>query len=193
MTAPLIGMIGRRRSGKDSFASTLVDELGYDRVAFADPLREAALALNPLVGPAPLPGDLTSGYRRLAEVVETLGWERAKDTVPEVRVVLQRLGTNAVRALDDTFWVRAAVARIEASSAPVVVTDCRFPNEAEAVRLAGGYLVRVVRPGATTADDVDLHASETALDDYPEDFYVDNSGTLADLAATARDLISHIP
>jgi len=192
MTAPLIGMIGRRRSGKDSFATTLVSELGYDRVAFADPLREAALALDPLVGPASLPGDLTSSYRRLSEVVETLGWERAKDCVPEVRAVLQRLGTDAIRSLDDTFWVRTAMARVEASSAPVVVTDCRFPNEAEAIRLAGGYLVRVVRPGATSASDVDLHPSETALDDYPEDFYVDNSGTLADLASDALLLIDQL-
>lgn len=192
MTPPLIGMIGRRRSGKDSLASTLVDELGYDRVAFADPLREAALALNPLVGPASIPGDLVSGYRRLSEVVECLGWERAKDSVPDVRGILQRLGTDAIRALDSEFWVRTALARVAESDAPVVLTDCRFPNEAEAIRLAGGYLVRVVRPGATTADDVDLHPSETALDDYPEDFYVDNSGTLDDLAANARDLIARL-
>ena len=189
MTAPLIGMIGRRRSGKDSFAETLVDAFGYARVAFADPLREAALGLDPLVGPAALPGDPVAKYRRLSYVVDAIGWESAKDCVPEVRSTLQRLGTDAIRALDSEFWVRTAMQRVAATSSPVVVTDCRFQNEAEAVRRAGGYLVRVVRPGATSADASDLHASETALDDYPEDFYVDNSGTLADLASEARDLL----
>lgn len=33
--APLIGLIGRKRSGKDAFAAALVEHRGYARVAFA--------------------------------------------------------------------------------------------------------------------------------------------------------------
>jgi len=198
---PLVGLIGRQRSGKDTFAATLVEEFRYRRVAFADPLRQAAYALDPLVGPCALPGDLVAKYRRLSYVVDAIGWESAKDTVPEVRATLQRLGTNAIRALDEDFWVRAGMATVAEHRAtvrrwpsgefympgrPVVVTDVRFPNEAEAVRRAGGVLVRVVRPGA----DGGGHATETALDDYPEDFLVDNDGTLEDLATEARTVAS---
>jgi hypothetical protein len=41
---PLVGLVGYARSGKDTFAAAL----GYRRLAFADPLKELALAVNPL-------------------------------------------------------------------------------------------------------------------------------------------------
>lgn len=210
MAPALIGMIGRRRSGKDTFAKTLVEELDFRRVAFADPLRDAALALDPIVGPTSLPGDLVPSYHRLSEVIDTLGWEVAKDFAPEVRRILQALGTDAIRKLDDEFWVRIAMERVgdlqtgmthsgwsgrvvrSFDGHSVVVTDCRFPNEAEAIRQAGGVIVRVERPGATEAAEEDLHASETALDDYPEDYVVPNTGTLEDLAEHARQIAAQL-
>src|SRR5690606_2925967 len=76
---------------------------------------------------------------RLTQVVGNLGWERAKD-VPEVRRTLQRLGV-AIRELDTGFWLHAAARTIEAAlggGRPVVVTDVRFPNEAEYIRRKGG-------------------------------------------------------
>lgn len=42
-----IGIVGRKRSGKDTAAAALVEKLGYVRHGFADPLKDAALALNP--------------------------------------------------------------------------------------------------------------------------------------------------
>lgn len=180
----LIGVLGKKRAGKDTFAATLLDEYGYQRVAFADPLRDAALRLDPLVGPAPLPDDLVPRYRSLSEVVGALGWERAKDSVPEVRGILQRLGTDAIRALDPDFWIRQALLPIEARTAPVVVTDVRFPNEADELVARGGTLVRIVRPGHPA--DGDEHPTEKALDNYPTRFTVTNGGTLEDLQEAAR-------
>lgn len=198
MTAPaLIGLLGKKRSGKDSFASVLVDDFGFQRVAFADPLRDAALALDPFVGPTALPGDLVPSYHRLSEVIDALGWEKAKDFAPEVRRILQALGTDAIRTLDDGFWVRMAMHKaaelreptrrwpsgeLYTPGRPVVVTDVRFPNEAEAIRQAGGVLVRVERPGF----DGDGHATETALDGFPEDYIVANDADLEALHGEAR-------
>lgn len=197
MTAPaLIGLLGKKRSGKDSFASVLLEDFGFQRVAFADPLRDAALALDPFVGPTPLPGDLVPSYHRLSEVIDALGWERAKDFAPEVRRILQALGTDAIRTLDDGFWVRMAMQKVAelreptrrwpsgelyTPGSPVVVTDVRFPNEAEAIRQAGGVLIRVERPGF----DGDGHATETALDGWPEDYVVDNDADLEALRGHA--------
>jgi hypothetical protein len=215
-TPLLIGLIGRKRTGKDTLAATLVDELGFARVAFADPLRELALAIDPLVGPAPLPGDGVPRYRRLSEVVAAIGWEAAKDCVPEVRsTALQSLG-QALRGVDEGFWVEQAMetvdhlrcpvrpypsairaALLEAgfpleeprAALPVVVTDVRMPNEAEAIRAVGGVLVRVTRPGTASADE---HVTETALDDYPEDFLIENDRDLEALRAEAHALVRTI-
>ncbi|QOP64329.1 deoxynucleoside monophosphate kinase [Arthrobacter phage London] len=192
--APLIGLIGKKRTGKDTFAAKLVRDHGYTRVALADPLREAALALDPIVGTFPLNSEGVLRVRewRLSEVIDELGWEKAKDYVPEVRRTLQRLGTESIRSLDDQFWIRTAFQRIDALRAegkPVVVTDVRYPNEADAIREATGYLVRIVRD---LPDDGDSHASEKAMDDYREHLRVPNNGSVEDLdylaGAIARDL-----
>jgi hypothetical protein len=182
---PLVGLIGKKRSGKDSFAAPLLAEFGFRRVAFAGPLRDAALRLDPWVGPAGLPSWPTPEMHRLTEVIGELGWERAKDHVPGVRETLQRLGTDVVRELDPDFWVRAGARAIEARTAPVVVTDVRFPNEADWVRSRGGILVRIVRPSTDASED---HPTELALEGYAEDLLITNDGTLAELEAHARTL-----
>ncbi|QOP65084.1 deoxynucleoside monophosphate kinase [Arthrobacter phage Adumb2043] len=194
MTAPLLGLIGKKRTGKDTFAGTLIERHAYARIALADPLREAALALDPIVGTFPLQSDGVVRVRewRLSDVVEELGWEKAKDYIPEVRRTLQRLGTESIRSLDDRFWIRTAFQRIDTlreAGTPVVVTDVRYPNEADAIKAAGGYLVRIVRD---LPDDGDAHASEKAMDDYREDLRIGNNGTREELAflayAVGRDL-----
>jgi hypothetical protein len=189
---PLIGLIGYKRSGKNTVADVLVDCFGYRSIAFADPLREAVRALDPLVGRFPLPGQLSapSDGWRLSEVLDAIGYEKAKE-IPEVRRTYQRFGTDSIRALDPGFWLRLGEQRIDelrdatlrheqgmfdAVESPVAVTDARFPNEADTIRARGGYIVRVVRPGFEP--EAGAHTSETALDGYGEDFVVDNSRDL---------------
>jgi len=154
----VIGVAGRKRSGKDTFAARLTDVHGYTRVASADPLRAMALALDPLVR-------TTSGHIvRLAELVAFEGWERSKSHA-EVRRTLQRLGTEAGRGvLGDTIWIDTAMRTVADVPGPVVITDVRYPNEADAIRAAGGLVVRIDRPGLALSD---VHPSETAMDDYP--------------------------
>ena len=184
----LIGVTGKKRAGKDTFAKGLL-ERGFQRFAFADPLKEAALALDPLI---PFEADeryLADEFgwdprERLSAVVARLGWERAKE-IREVRRTLQRFGVG-IRALDEDFWVRPLRAALETAEAPLVVTDVRFPNEAEEIHRLGGMLLRIVRPDLESTD---THPSETALDGYPVDVEVLNDNgpeALTDLARTVR-------
>lgn len=211
MSDLVIGLMGKKRSGKDSFAQRLVEEHGFTKVALADPLRQAALALDPIVGAEVDPrGGAEYGYGgqvfdiptaepvHLSEVVREHGWEAAKDHWEygaEVRRILQRLGTESIRALDQDFWVRAAWRTIEAIDGPVVITDVRYPNEAMSLQIARrrgvpAYLVRITRPGLK--DDGDAHPSETALDGWPADYYVDNDRGLAELHQQADDVLGSI-
>lgn len=184
----IIGVSGKKRSGKDTLAATLVENFGFARYAFADPLKELALDVNPLVyrgvvRPSGYDEIQTAQADRLAPVIERIGWERAKER-PEVRRILQALGVG-VRELDEDFWVRTTMTRALAEDQPVVITDVRFPNEVEAIRDAGGHIVRVTRPGMTHDD---THISETALDDLEPDTLIENDGTLEDLERKAEAL-----
>lgn len=178
---PLIGLVGKKRSGKDTFANYT----GFQKVALADPLREAALGLDPIVV-----GDVTNGLR-LSEVVDSIGWEMAKDSYPEVRRTLQRLGTESIRALDPNFWVRIAAQRIietRDAGMPVVVTDVRYPNEIDLIHSLGGTVIRVVGRGQVG----DAHPSETVLDDVPVDIELDNSGSLIQLQMSAEFIVDQL-
>ena len=169
---PHIAITGRARSGKDTAAETLID-LGWQRVAFADGVRDMAYAIDPTVAV----GRLGVSCTNLTALVDAHGWDAAK-AIPDVRRFLQRLGTEGVRNhLGDTAWIDLAMRKATAAS---VFTDARFPNEADAIRAAGGIVVRVVRPGQPAVVD---HVSETAMDGYDVDAEIVNDGTVADLGA----------
>ena len=69
-----------------------------------------------------------------------------------------------------------------------IITDVRYPNEADYIKGQGGTVVRVVRG----TDSTDQHSSETAMDDYPVDFTINNCGTLKDLAVETNRIWEEI-
>ncbi|MFJ9616699.1 deoxynucleotide monophosphate kinase family protein [Streptomyces noursei] len=176
-----IALMGRARAGKDTVAARLVEPHGYTRIAFADPIKRMALDIDPIMVAN---HDWGPSVKRLSGVVEFWGWERAKDQYPGVRRILQHIG-QTVRDLDPEFWIRVALRELDSVSGPVVVTDVRYPNEAEALRARGFRLVRVIRPGQ---DLTNSHASETALDDYQPNAVVVNAGSLSELRMRADAL-----
>lgn len=163
----VIGMSGYAQSGKDTIGKML-SEVGFERASFADRIRESLYALDPKI----------SEDERISDAVNEKGWELAKTSTPEVRALLQRLGSEVGRdLLDENLWVTMTLRKVE-DGAKVVVTDCRFPNEAEAIKRLGGEMWRVTRPGCVP---VNNHPSETALDDWKFDHYFVNDGTVEDL------------
>jgi hypothetical protein len=167
-----IGIIGRARVGKDTAGAWLVDNRGYRRVAFCDTVKEMALELNPIV-------DFVGKEVRLSDIVAEMGWERAKDECPEARPFLQRLGHGA-REVDPDIWVRPAMkkaAEANESGVPVVVTDVRYPNEAESLRGAGFHLVHIDRQDVPRFN----HVSDNSLTAEDADYLIYNSGEVYDL------------
>lgn len=198
MTYRNIAIMGKARSGKDSLAEALVEHYTFTRLAFADPLREAALKLDPIVETT-LERDDWLETERLSQAVAAMGWERAKDRYPEVRRILQRMG-QGVRDFEEDFWLDILLRKVDGSdklNMPVVVTDVRYPNEAWALRDRGFLMVRAIRPyvrgnmsarymmPATAA----AHPSETALDSFSADVTLHNNFTLADWQAQAPFLV----
>lgn len=173
----IIGLSGYARSGKDEAANILVSEYGFVRVAFADKLRDVLYALNPLVTVKAFSAwggkNVVTTPVYVQDVIDVYTWNNYKESEygSEMRRLLQRLGTEAGRqTLWDSIWIDAAFANMD-DDAKVVVTDARFPNEAEAVRERGGSLWRVNRVGVGPAmgKDGHIHASETSLDLYTFD------------------------
>lgn len=184
---PDIALIGRARSGKDEIAKHLVSRHGYARVAFADALKEMALSTDPWIISE------NGGALRLSMVVSKYGWEKAKDSSPDVRRTLQNLGV-AVRNQDPNFWLRQGINkahRAHSNGSPVVVTDVRFLNEVRALEDLHFMTASVTRPCRITEglDATDTHVSETELANYPTDRAICNAGSIDDLHADIEKLL----
>lgn len=183
----ILGISGRAGSGKDAAASVLIERYGFVRVGFADEIKRTAQRFfgwddDRLWGPS----------------------ERRNEPDPKwggltARRALQVLGTEVGRQLHPDVWVRAALATIargpthlsydedgyivaSVEAKGFVIPDVRFRNEVEAIRAAGGTVLRVVRPGAGLGGDAGAHASENELTDSDPffDFRIVNDGTLVD-------------
>jgi hypothetical protein len=177
VTARLIGLTGMKGRqagvGKDEAAKALIGR-GWKRDAFADRMRKAMLALDPVIDYDGIFGEL-----RLSRLVERDGWDGAKRNHPEVRRLLQKFGTEAGRDIHGTSCWVDALFRDWTGLSPLVITDVRFDNEAQAVRDRGGRVVRIVRPGLEPLPGE--HASEIGVTDDLVDEVVMNDRTVADL------------
>jgi len=166
-----IGLSGWAKSGKDTVAQYLVENHGFTRISFADPMREALLALDPYVPYMGL-------HMRLSGVIHFRGWDNAKRDVPEIRELLQRFGTEVGRNMfGQDFWVNQAIEKATRYE-KVVFSDCRYNNEADAVKAIGGVVWRIFRPEVSAVND---HTSEQDLNNYPFDSHIQNDSTLENL------------
>lgn len=172
--SPFIVGIGHVMNvGKDVAADGLVRDLGFVKVAFADQLRELVMGMDPLVTSATRTVNTSVGHGHYKWVVQGMGYEAAKATYPEVRAVLQRAGVAARDVFGEDFWVDQAFARARRFER-VVMPDVRFLNEAQAIRDAGGVLIKIDRLGRVARG----HVSETELatwDGWDEVFENDRS------------------
>ena len=163
----IIGLSGYAQSGKDTVAEMLCDKYKYKRRAFADPMRQALLILNPQL----------DSITRVSDLVDDYGWEFAKKN-PEVRRLLQVLGTDVGRKMfGENVWVKMLMDNLNHEDR-VVISDVRFPNEAEAIKKLGGSVWRINRHNHSAANG---HTSEHAMDNYMFNHVIYNDGTIDEL------------
>lgn len=110
-----------------------------------------------------------------------------------VRDFLQKLGTDALRTgLHPNVWVNALMADYvpdEDGDLPNwIITDTRFPNEAQAIKEKGGIIIRVERPGVKPIND---HPSEVGLDGWDFDYKIANVSDIYSLKETIRNILKH--
>lgn len=134
----IIGLNGEAGAGKDSVADVLVQDFGYQRIAFADGLKEALYAFNPYAQTA-------GEYKLVSEIVDEFGWDYAKHEFSEVRGLLQSMGVE-YRKLDENVWIKVAHRKmLESSSSNIVFTDLRFENELKYLMSRNAAVIKVER------------------------------------------------
>ncbi len=175
----LIGLVGRKRSGKDTAAAFLSKE-GFRIVKFAHGIKVMLSALLKA---------LDFSDRNINRMIEGDLKEVPCDVLcgKSPRFFMQHLGTEFGRdIIGENFWVNITME--ECKKYPdVVISDCRFPNEAEAIKEVGGILIRICRDNKR--DGSGYHLSEEFCDKLHVDFELDNNGTLEEMAEGIKQIL----
>jgi hypothetical protein len=182
----------------------LADQSGWEIKKFAGKLKTIASLLT---------GIPTEKFEDQEFKKTNLGPEWSDHGMPiTVRDLLQRLGTDALRqGLHSNTWVNALMAdyapvkhHVEyattenGSVLPIefktiypnwIVTDCRFPNEAAAIKKAEGVMIRINRPGIKP---INNHPSEVALDGCEFDYVIENEGDITYLKEQIKEILCQI-
>lgn len=101
-----------------------------------------------------------NAYTQLKNMGFALKETWSTDDLMTGREFMQYFGTDICRKMYGNIWSQATVNRINQEQPGIgIITDCRFPNEVQAVKDAGGVVIRLTRQVSD-----DSHFSETALD-----------------------------
>lgn len=180
-TITLLGLAGRKGTGKDTAAYHLVLAHGFRQIALADPIRDG---LRAMLG-------LSSDELLDRSIKETaIDWLGVSP-----RHLMQTLGTEWGRNnVARDVWLRVATRRLEAiansrqgTPARIVVSDIRFDDEADWIRSHGGRVIHIRRPMACSQHD--QHASEAGVTIGLGDHIVRNISTIERLHERLDTLI----
>jgi len=208
----ILGVTGLIGSGKDTVADYLCTFHGFKRVSFAASLKDAVSAV--FGWDRELLEGSTKSSREWREQTD-IWWSTRLQMDITPRWVLQYWGTDVLRNHFHTdIWVASVENKLRQSTDNIVITDCRFINEVNAIKNVGGTTMRVVRGkqpewydaavsynkgevgnmtwsiSKAKLDKLRVHASEYSSVGLDYDHYVDNNGTIDELHTVIKSIIN---
>lgn len=196
----LIGICGQIGSGKDTAGDYLVNFHEFKRMSFASTLKDAVASI--FGWDRELLEGRTKASREWREEIDPWWSNRlGRDITP--RWILQQWGTEVCRnGFHNDIWIASLENQLRKTTDNVVVTDLRFPNEIEAIRRAGGRVIRICRgddprwfqcarisPAMMPELFPDVHASEYSWATAEFDILVENNGTIDQLYSELKSLV----
>lgn len=161
MNSNIIAFAGRKQSGKTTcsqfvakYFNGIIEPFNGAKIYnFADPLKQD-ICMN-ILG---LTHNQCYGEDIDKNTYTDIEWDGIKLTAREV---MQFIGTDIFRKMKPDVWAGATIAKIHREQPQLaIIADCRFPNEVDVVKNAGGLVIKLTRNPYNSS-----HSSETALDE----------------------------
>lgn len=201
----IIGVCGLIGGGKGTVADILVDNHNFQKISFADPLKDMI-------------SNVFNWSRHLLEgdTKESREWREQRDdwwadrlSIPNLtpRWVLQYWGTDVCRVnFHEDIWIASLENKlskiINSGSAHlimnIVIPDTRFPNEIKMIRKLGGevwgvrrgedpdWMINLIQYGEEPHD---IHPSEWSWVKENMNHLIKNDGTIEDLQTAVASLL----
>jgi len=186
----IIGLCGKKYSGKDTVGQYLVDNYGYERAAFADLLKQSVAAL---FGITREEVDEWKDESKAIYVTVSPDYDYTSMVASMTwREFLQRYGTESHREVfGSNFWVQQLTNQTYKFKDNTVFTDVRFNEEVDYIKAIGGKMLWVDRP--SVRDDSDTHASEILPYEGQIEFpRIPNTDTIEQLYSRVDNLMERI-
>jgi hypothetical protein len=186
----IVAFTGKKGSGKDTAAAMLIERYGYTKVAFADNLRFVGSTIfgytdaemnDPKLKEQEVDHWPFMSWRDTARAIGTDVVRKALPDIVAEYLTAQMWSDDEIRRMREHFsgvWVKSWTEKVARFNGPVVVTDCRFLDEAEAVRSLGGVIVRITSDRTGGADG---HASEAEMELIQPDLTIANDRSIEEL------------
>lgn len=161
----LIAVCGAKRAGKDTIASIMSNQYGYNHIKIAQKLKSVCKIL----------------FNFTDEQMES----DCKDTIDAYwnispRQAMQWLGTDVMQYqiqhllpnIDRKFWIQSVINQIDMNpTIRYVISDLRFKHEVDELKKRNVFIIKVDRPTMTNND---THISEKEYIDIQHDLLVKN-------------------
>lgn len=161
----LIGLSGKIGVGKDTVANWICEAYpDYKVVPFASAVKKVVSIMTGT--------SYESQFTREGKTYVPPGYEHS---VSKYHQIVGQFGRDYIHK---DIWINTALRH---PAKYKIIPDVRYPNEADAIKAAGGIVIRISGNRTTPDDGRDLnHISETAMDNYYFEHMIFNHGTLAD-------------
>lgn len=171
----IIGITGKKFSGKDTLGSYFVDNYNYKQIAYADAIKDAVKCIFDF--------DDEQLYGSKKEEIDNFWGVSPRQIFQFVGTDLFRNHTHEIMPnIGKDIWVQVVKRKImnKMDKNPeecFVITDVRFHNEADIIKQLGGTVIKLLRNTGCH----DNHESETLIQSLPCDYEFENNGSKEEL------------
>ena len=152
----IIGIVGKKGSGKDTVADFICDKYNFKKISFADPIKEALKIIfgwNDSYLYTEKKNIVDDNYGvSPRKAMQTLGTDWGQ-------TILCDAGEDFLKTTGRNLWVKRTLKNISIFD-NIIISDVRFLHEAEAIEKEGGFLIKITRELAS----FDSHKSEAEVD-----------------------------
>lgn len=176
----LVGILGRKRVGKDTTADYLVDNYDFIKIALAQPAKDACkITFN-----------LSDYEVNEGKDIYNDKWEK---TPREILVwyatgIFRKEINNFLPNSKEDHWINLAINKYNTiknkdEKTKIVISDVRFQNEIDVIHQNGGIIIKIVN------DKVIKDKNEDHIDDLNGDFVIINHDKKEDLYKKILEII----
>lgn len=176
----------------NSILSISREHFRFDTISFGDKLKSLLLDIYDL--------PKANKYLLYCSTKDDLYFDLEKNSIQNsdsatsipLRTLLQQTADKIKKTFGEDYFIKSLFRTIENyCKKDVIVPDCRYINEYEALRDKGFYIIKIERDNVLK-DDHDSENSAVNLSDDMFDIKISNNGTLKDLAFICHDIYCEI-